>query len=146
VLVAYVIPGDRFAPEAVRGELERLLPSFMVPHAIVSLGELPLNSHGKVDRRALARRPLDALAVEPGSVPRTWLERLLAALWCEVLEIDAVGRHDSFFDLGGDSLQAMRLATRARERGIRLGAEDLFDHEVLHELADAIGRTTAGEG
>ncbi|MEV4094511.1 non-ribosomal peptide synthetase [Streptosporangium saharense] len=124
-------------------ELAGLLPAHMVPQTIVPVERLPLTPHGKLDRDALARRPLPARATsEAGFL--TEAERVLAEIWCDVLELDEVGRQDSFFDLGGDSLSAMRLASRARERGIRLGAEDVFEHEVLHELAAAIG-ATAGE-
>ncbi|MFF4988030.1 amino acid adenylation domain-containing protein [Streptosporangium saharense] len=124
-------------------KLAGLLPTHMVPQTIVPVERLPLTPHGKLDRDALARRPLPARATsEAGFLSEA--ERVLAEIWCDVLELDEVGRQDSFFDLGGDSLSAMRLASRARERGIRLGAEDVFEHEVLHELAAAIG-ATAGE-
>ncbi|MFD0884188.1 AMP-binding protein, partial [Streptosporangium algeriense] len=129
--------------EDLREGLAALLPAHMVPQTIVTVERLPLTPHGKLDRDALARRPLPARATgETGFLSEA--ERVLAEIWCDVLELDEVGRQDSFFDLGGDSLSAMRLASRARERGIRLGAEDVFEHEVLHELAAAIG-ATAGE-
>ena len=101
-----------------------------------------IRDSGKVDRRALAARPLPEPVATGGDAPRNDLERLLAELWCEVLELDEVGRDDSFFDLGGDSLQAMRVSARARERGVRLGAEDLFENDVLSELAEALAQST----
>ncbi|MGV9601412.1 phosphopantetheine-binding protein, partial [Streptosporangium sandarakinum] len=145
-LVAYVVPAGPGGPldtADVRRDLAEWLPDYMVPQAVVSLESLPLTPHGKADRRALAARPLPAQAPAAQAEPdfRTDAERLMAALWCDVLQITSVSRDDSFFDLGGDSLQAMRLATRARERGIRLGADDLFEYDVLHELAAWITET-----
>ncbi|MEU1733451.1 non-ribosomal peptide synthetase [Streptosporangium sp. NPDC020145] len=140
-LVGYVV-SDGLTEDPGEG-LAALLPAHMVPQTIVTVERLPLTPHGKLDRDALARRPLPArVAGETGFL--TEAERVLAEIWCDVLDLDEVGRQDSFFDLGGDSLSAMRLASRARERGIRLGAEDVFEHEVLHELAAAVD-ATAGE-
>jgi amino acid adenylation domain-containing protein len=168
-LVGYVVAADatrRPEPRQLRRELEQRLPDYMVPHTITFLDSLPLTPHGKVDREGLAARPQ---LPQPQSQPpqpqsqaqpqlsssgagdnkgesdsHAPLEQIIAELWSEVLEIGSVDREDSFFDLGGDSLQAMRFVSRARERGIRLGPEALFEHEVLHELAAAIPASSAG--
>ncbi|WKU07097.1 non-ribosomal peptide synthetase [Micromonospora sp. HUAS LYJ1] len=146
-LIGYVVPADPARPpraDRLREELGRVLPPFMVPHLFGCLDAVPLTPHGKVARGELSRLPLPVPAAEPpGTVPAggsalSPVEQLLAELWRETLDIDAVDREDSFFDLGGDSLQAMRVAARARERGLHFGAEDLFEHEILHELADAL--------
>jgi len=139
-------------PAALREELAAALPQYMVPHLLVRLEALPLTPHGKTDRRALAAMspsvpPSASSSASPGapaSAPatpdafRTRTERVLAELWRTVLSVPAVGREDSFFDLGGDSLLAMRLAAEARRRGLRFGAEDLFETDVLHELAASL--------
>ncbi|MFC0863838.1 amino acid adenylation domain-containing protein [Sphaerimonospora cavernae] len=148
-LVACVVPADPADPPepgGLRGDLASRLPDYMVPHVVTLLDALPLTPHGKADRKALAARPLPSVESAAGArVFHTETESALAALWCEVLEVGSVGREDGFFELGGDSLLAMRLATRARERGIRLSADDLFEFDVLHELAAFIG-TTSAEG
>ncbi|MEU1751920.1 non-ribosomal peptide synthetase [Micromonospora matsumotoense] len=146
-LIGYVVPADPARPpraDRLREELGRVLPPFMVPHLFGCLDAVPLTPHGKVARVELSRRPLPGPTPDtPGTAPAgssglSPVEQLLAELWRETLEIDTVDRGDSFFDLGGDSLQAMRVAARARERGLHFGAEDLFEHEILHELADAL--------
>ncbi|WP_079318994.1 non-ribosomal peptide synthetase [Microbispora sp. GKU 823] len=147
-LVGYVVPEDPGnPPEAgeLRRELGLQVPDYMVPHTVTLLEALPLTPHGKADRKALAGRPLPVGRGTDGDQQfRTDTERVLAELWCEVLEVSSVGREDSFFELGGDSLHAMRLANRARERGIRLGADDLFEFDVLHELAASMNAAADG--
>ena len=128
----------------LRAHLTRRLPQYMVPHALVRLDALPLTPHGKTDRRALADRPLPVMenSVEtPYSGPT---EELLARLWGQVLGRPPASRHDSFFDLGGDSLLAMRLASEARRHGLHFGAEDLFETDVLCELAEWLDGRSAG--
>jgi amino acid adenylation domain-containing protein len=145
LLVLHVIPADPAAPpepDALRKELAAVLPDYLTPAAVRVLAAFPTNTHGKTDRAALAALPPQA-GEAAGAGALTGLEGLLAELWCEVLPITAVGRDDSFFDLGGDSLAAMRVASKARGRGLRLGAEDLFEHEVLSELAAALQETEA---
>jgi amino acid adenylation domain-containing protein len=149
-LVGYWVARDAAtAPEGdlVKKLLADALPGYMVPHLLVRLDDLPLTPHGKTDRAVLRARPLTtsrAEAADPAesaeSESLTPMERRLADLWCSVLGISVVARDDSFFDLGGDSLLAMRLAAEARRQGLRLGAEDLFENDVLCELAAALAQ------
>jgi acyl carrier protein len=130
-IVAFVV-GDGGTPPAaedLRRHVAGLLPEHMVPSQVVHLPELPLTRNGKVDRRVLPpasrERPVLSVAYEPPAQPR---EAALAGLWAEVLELDAVGVLDDFFDLGGDSLLAVELVARAEsELGMELALEDLFD-------------------
>jgi amino acid adenylation domain-containing protein len=114
-LIAWVVPraGAALTAAAVRRAVAERLPASMVPSAIVFLDALPMLSSGKVDRRGLPDpgrgRPL--LDV-PYQAPRTPIERRLADLWAQQLGLDAVGVHDGFLDLGGNSLLAGRLVTR----------------------------------
>lgn len=146
-LVAAVVPVDpanRPDPVRVRRDLARELPDYMVPGAVVVLDALPMTPHGKVDRKALAqpREPAEPVAESGGF--RTDTERMLAELWREVLQVSSVDRDDSFFESGGDSLLAIRLASRARQRGLRMVADDLFEYDVLHELAASVSSASPG--
>ncbi|MFH8407132.1 non-ribosomal peptide synthase/polyketide synthase [Streptomyces sp. NPDC018019] len=127
-LVGYVVAApDAAAPEpgAVREFLRARLPAHMVPAAVVTLDALPTTVGGKLDRRAL---PDPGFTGTPdGRAPRTPEEEVLCGLFAEVLRLPAVGVHDSFFDLGGDSLLATRLAARVRTvLGTELDLRDLF--------------------
>ncbi len=121
VLAAYDGAGAARAASAgianeLRSLLEARLPSYMVPAAFVVLDQFPLNPNGKINRRALpepeADRPDLAAAYE---APRGPLEAALASMWAEVLEIDRVGRHDRFLELGGSSLLAVEVKNRVHE-------------------------------
>ncbi|HSF39107.1 MAG TPA: non-ribosomal peptide synthase/polyketide synthase [Thermoanaerobaculia bacterium] len=143
-LVAYLGTGEE-APAA--GELRALLagtlPDYMIPSAFVALPALPLTSHGKVDRRALAKiRP--GVAAEAEYVPpRTPTEEVLAGLWASVLGAERVGIRDNFFDLGGHSLVATRLVARVRQVfGVEVPLRALFEGPTVEELAR---RVAAGE-
>jgi amino acid adenylation domain-containing protein len=140
-LVAYWVAGGRGAPEA--GELHdflaQRLPAYMIPARFVALAALPLSPNGKVDRRALPA-PLPAEGPRSEAMPpRTWLEELLAGMWAEVLKVDSVGAHDSFFDLGGHSLLATRVMSRIRqELGIELPLRVLFEEPTVAGLARVV--------
>ncbi len=118
-LVAYLVPeahATALAAAPAAAELRRFLgerlPEYLVPSAFVTLAELPLTAHGKLDRRALPP-PEPAAAGEGGHVaPRTPLEEALAGIWAELLGRERVGVEDDFFALGGHSLLAIRLAAR----------------------------------
>ncbi|MGN9837168.1 non-ribosomal peptide synthetase [Nonomuraea sp. H19] len=146
-LVAAVVPDDPADlpdPVGLRRELARDLPDYMVPAVVTLFDALPLTSHGKVDRKALAKPQEPAVREEESGGFRTDTERMLAELWCEVLQIGSVSREDSFFESGGDSLLAIRLASRARQRGLRMVADDLFEYDVLHELAASVSAASPG--
>lgn len=147
-LVAYVLPAaDRPSPVALSAYLAERLPEYMRPAAIVLLDELPITPGGKVDR---ARLPAPESALSPArrEAPRGPIEELLAALWCELLKLEVVGRDDDFFELGGQSLAATVLGARVRRHlGVELPLATLFRERTLANLARVIeaGRRTTPE-
>ncbi|WP_272944097.1 phosphopantetheine-binding protein, partial [Xanthomonas maliensis] len=115
------------------------LPEYMVPSAYVQLDALPLTANGKLDRRALPSPAADALAAQAYSPPEGALEIQLAALWCQLLNVERVGRHDNFFALGGHSLLAVRLISRIRgAMGRELPLATLFAQPRLADLATTL--------
>ncbi|HEX2078698.1 MAG TPA: phosphopantetheine-binding protein, partial [Longimicrobium sp.] len=141
-LVAYVVGGAESG--ALRAHLRRTLPGHLVPAAFVALDALPLTPGGKVDRRALPAppAPADGRALKPG----TELEARIAAVWQEVLGVEAVGMEDNFFDLGGHSLLLVRLQSRlAAGLGMEVAVVDLFQHPTVRSLAGRLqGRAEEG--
>ena len=108
----------------------------MIPAAFVTLDRLPLTTNGKLDRRALPAPEWDT-AIQAGyQEPRTDAERVIAGIWAEVLGVARVGAHDSFFQLGGDSILSIQVTARLRAAfGVQLSPRALFTHPTIAELA-----------
>ncbi|MFJ8190141.1 amino acid adenylation domain-containing protein [Streptomyces sp. NPDC096094] len=138
-LVGYFVPADGEGPDpaALRDHLARTLPDYMVPAAYVPLDGIPLNANGKLNRRALPA-PAQTGTAPDGTylAPRSDAERHIAAVWQDVLGIERVGVHDSFFDLGGDSIRAVPLAGALRAAGFDIGVREVFEHRTVARLAE----------
>jgi amino acid adenylation domain-containing protein len=135
-LVAYVVlePQAQNAGAAeLRAWLRDRVPDQLVPDAFVELGQLPLTANGKVDRRALPA-PVFAAAASTTAAPETELERRLAERWAEVLDVplESVGVLTSFFDLGGNSLRAIRAC---RLGDVAVPITDLYRYKTIRALA-----------
>jgi amino acid adenylation domain-containing protein len=113
-LVAFVVPHERatLAVEQLRHDLQSRLPDYMIPTAIVLREDMPLSPNGKVDRRALAALPVETLTFEDYVGPCDVVEQTIAEFWTELLGIEQVSVHASFFEMGGHSLLATQLASR----------------------------------
>ncbi|WP_405810299.1 amino acid adenylation domain-containing protein [Streptomyces sp. NBC_00210] len=143
-LVAYAVPARSRATDstaAIDAELLHVaqgrLPSYLVPSAVVVLEALPLLPSGKLDRHSLPA-PQEGSSSD-GRAPSTREERVLCALFTEILGVDEVGIDDSFFALGGHSLRAMRLIGRIRaELGAELTIRTLFENPTVAELAPLV--------
>jgi amino acid adenylation domain-containing protein/non-ribosomal peptide synthase protein (TIGR01720 family) len=141
-LVAYVVPSaehlEAVARATLRDELrEQLLvslPEYMVPGAFVFLSELPLSPNGKLDRKALPAPDLSE-AQREYVAPTNAVEAVLASVWSDVLRLDRVGTRDNFFEIGGDSIVALQVVSRARTRGVHVTPKDLFQHQTIERLA-----------
>lgn len=125
--------------EKLFSKLRTHLPQYMVPHSITVLEKLPINENGKIDRQALmnmSAAPLGDVKTASRS-PTTKIERRLQQIWAQVLQIDekTIGLDDSFFQLGGHSITAMKVVAEARKIGIRLVVADIFQCEMLEDLA-----------
>jgi pyochelin synthetase len=123
-------------PADLHDHVARLLPEHMVPSTIQVVDELAHTANGKIDRAGLGRWTGATTAVAPagGEAPRTDLEHAIAAVWTTVLAVPAVGRDDNFFDLGGDSLHAAKLAGELIDR-VPEAAQVFFD-ELLREVLE----------
>ncbi|MEV6140708.1 AMP-binding protein, partial [Nocardia sp. NPDC051990] len=145
-LVSYVVaaPDHSVDTAALTEYLARRLPSYMVPSSIMLLDRIPLTPVGKLDRKALPK-PVHTDS-KPFRAPETPMEHTIAQVFTDVLGIDTVGLDDSFFDMGGDSLVATRVATRLgaaleTEVPVRL----LFEASTVAALATQVARH-AGTG
>jgi amino acid adenylation domain-containing protein len=136
-LIGYAqVPGERHDP-GLAGEISRYareqLPGPMVPRHIVLVTDWPMTVNGKIDRARLPRPDEEGHGYTPPAGPA---EAAIAGLWAQLLGRERVGRDDDFFDLGGDSLLAVRCAVRlSEELGVQAEAVDLLNHPVVRQLA-----------
>jgi nonribosomal peptide synthetase CepB len=142
-LVGYVVLRSRDIDTLeLREHLADALPEYMVPAALLALDALPLTVNGKVDRAALPAPDLGGGT--SGRSPVGAVEELLSALFAEVLGLERVGADDGFFELGGDSIMSMQLASRARRAGLAITPRQVFEEKTVERLAlvaDATGAT-----
>ena len=168
-LVAYIVPTSQESPTHEQGEqaqlqaehvlqqpnsiahlvsqlrsyLKERLPDYMVPSAFVVLEAFPVTPSGKVDRRALpaperSRPELQTVLV----MPQSDAEQLIASVWQEVLQLEEVGIHDNFFDLGGNSLLLNQSAHKLAEIfGVQLSIVELFQYPTISALAQRLSQT-----
>lgn len=128
----------------VRQKLLNTLPRWMQPQYIVPLPAFPINNNGKIDRTALPKPALsrDLLSTQyqkPGTDTETWM----ASLWTKLLKVDSVGVNDNFFELNGDSLTAIRMASLINQEGYNCTVADLFAHPTVGGLCDVLKRGDA---
>ncbi len=139
-LAGYLRPADGASIDVadIRQHLARSLPAYMVPTYLITLAELPLTAHGKINKAALPS-PLSGVGSGDLVPPRTALEVALTDLYATVLGVERVGVTDSFFEAGGNSLQAMRLITELRAAlAVDLDITAVFLTPTPRQLAEVL--------
>lgn len=135
-VLAYVVLQGIVVAE-VSEHISALLPSYMIPAAIIVLDALPISGNGKIDRKALPSPQTGAVDHRPSHIaPRTGAEAILAEIWSSLLKVKNIGVHDNFFYLGGHSLLASQLTVRiAAATGHLLMLRDVLTHPTIEGLA-----------
>jgi amino acid adenylation domain-containing protein len=128
---------DRPTREKLMDWMTAQLPAFMVPATVVLIDALPLTANGKVDKAKLPAADAALTAVDRYVAPRTDTETKLAAIWADVLKKEKVGITDSFLDLGGHSLMAIRVLGKiSKTFGVRLPLRAIFETPTVEALAE----------
>ena len=143
VLVAYFV-AMTMPPSVseIRSYLRERLPEYMVPSAYVQVDRIPLTHSGKIDRAALpqpefTRSNLDAAFEKP----RTELEREITEVWNDILQVESLGIHDNFFDLGGNSIRMIQVHAKLKAvLGAEVAMMDLFHYPTVSALAERLSR------
>lgn len=144
-LCAYMrlVEGKGLNITELREALLKVMPEYMVPSHFIAVERFPVTATGKVDRRKLPlpeglRPMLTAAYAAPGNE----IQRAIAAIWKEVLNVDKVGIHDNFFDLGGTSLDIVRLNSRLKEAlAADIPVVILFEYPTIHAFTRHLART-----
>jgi amino acid adenylation domain-containing protein len=147
-LVAYIVaqPGWSMTSVELRQKAKEVLPEYMVPSSMVFLDALPLSPNDKLDRQALPSPGRNQAIIEetPVAPVGTPIEAELAAIWSHLLDVERVGIHDNFFEMGGHSLLVTQAVARIRDAfGVELPLRVLFKTSTVAELAQAIERVKA---
>lgn len=136
VLIAYYVTDSekQIDTAEIRSIIRQKLPEYMVPSYFMQIGKIPLTPSGKIDRKALP--DISDLVFEETQyvAPRNEAETKLASIWMELLELDKVGIHDSFFDIGGDSIKGMKMAFIASKEGIDITFADLLKNKTIYQI------------
>ncbi|SCL52665.1 amino acid adenylation domain-containing protein [Micromonospora citrea] len=146
-LVAYVVPAGaaRVDAEKLLAHCAQVLPEYMLPGAVVPLDRLPLTSSGKLDVRALPS-PRDLAGERAAQAEMTVTEQAVATLWGQVLQVDGLGPDGDFFALGGTSIKATQVVSRARRAWqVELPIRSVFENRTVAAFAAAVEQALAAE-
>jgi len=134
-----VFRNDSEVVPQLRNFLKERLPDYMLPSAFITLEALPRTPSGKVDRRKLLVPDLVQPNLEAAFVvPRTPIEKTIAQIWEQVLELEQISIYDNFFELGGDSILCMQVIAKVRRADLHLTPKQLFDNPTIAELANVV--------
>ncbi len=138
-ICAYVVSDEKMDWEEMRESLSRKLPHYMVPSRFIQLENLPLTQNGKLDRKALPDPDDTSDTGALYKAPENETEKILAEIWSGVLNIEKIGIHNNFFDLGGNSMLLMQVNSRIEKHfpGC-INITDLFEHTTICKLAKFI--------
>src|SRR5690606_8288244 len=127
--------------------LQAYVPEYMIPHDFTQMDRLPLTTSGKIDRKALPPFKFSTeRAIEKPVAPTTANEKLVAAIWSEILGVENIGVHDNFFELGGYSLIAVKVMLAIeKQTGKRLPLASLFDRPTVGKIAVLLDDKEAAE-
>ncbi|MCX6149601.1 MAG: amino acid adenylation domain-containing protein [Ignavibacteriales bacterium] len=141
-IAAYIVAREIIDINDLKNYLSKLMPAFMVPLYFVMMEKIPLTPNGKIDVKTLPEPELDIKHSESAEVEiLNSSEELLAEIWKRVLEVDKLSIHDSFFDLGGHSLKALRLLTQINhEFKSNCSLSDIFEYPTIAQFANIIDR------
>ncbi|MGZ5210559.1 MAG: phosphopantetheine-binding protein, partial [Kaistella sp.] len=142
-LVAYYIADAEISTADLRNHLKNYLPDYMIPTYFKWMESFPLTNNGKVDRKALQNLAVISKEENPDYVaPETEFEKILSEIWSEVLQIEKIGVHDNFIELGGNSLAAIRIRSRVNNVfDLDLPVNTVFVNPNISQLAEHIEKS-----
>ncbi|MBN2862731.1 MAG: amino acid adenylation domain-containing protein, partial [Bacteroidales bacterium] len=137
-LCAYIIAGKEMTINELRQYLSESLPEYMIPAYFIQMDRFPVNSNGKLDRKALPEPEGNINTGVEYEAPGNQIEEILVEVWQGVLGIEPIGIRDSFFALGGDSIKALQVSARLQTYGLKIELKDLFAYPTVAELSGLV--------
>jgi len=139
-LCAYFVTPGKVEIPVLKRMLQQKLPPYMIPSYFVPIEALPLTPNGKVDRRALPE-PQVELARKDYNAPRNEVEKIVAEIWAEVLNLEKVSIDDDFFEIGGDSIKTILICGRLLKRQLSINVNDFFANPTIRRMANHVKKS-----
>ncbi|MFK5972012.1 MAG: thioesterase domain-containing protein [Flavobacteriaceae bacterium] len=136
-LVAYIQSNGPFDSQQLKSYLKERVPDYMIPPAISIVDSIPLLPNGKIDKKGLSKRRQIEAQERPSPVegPADDIEMKLVGIWEEVLNFKPVSTNDNFFEIGGDSILSIQIIAKAREKGMVISPNQLFEHQTIKDIS-----------
>ena len=135
-LTAYIVSQKEITVSELRSYLAGKLPDYMIPSYFVQIEKVPLTPNGKIDKKALNKYGTKLASGSTYQEPRNAVEEKIAAVWTEALNLDKVGIHDNYFELGGTSLDIIKVNLKLQEHFQReIPVVAMFRYTTIHSLA-----------
>ena len=145
-LIAYLVTSSDISQTQLRKFLQDKLPGYMIPSNYMMLEEFPLTPNRKIDRKALPLPEKIRPDLDNFVIPKTKMEQEIAQIWQEVLQVEKIGIHDNFFDLGGHSLLMVKVHSKLREKFSRdVSLVEMFRHPTISALVTYFSNTSNKE-
>lgn len=138
-ICAYMVSDQKLSITNVRELLTELLPEYMIPTYIMQIDKIPITRNGKLNKRALPQ--VEMKSEREYISPRNQKEKILCLVFSEILGIEMVGVKDSFFELGGDSIKAIRIVSKMRNEGYELSVKEIMNKNTVEAIAHTINVT-----
>lgn len=142
LIFAYYTSEREIPSSEIYTQLSKYLPNYMIPAAYVRVEHIPFTHNGKVDINSLPQIDFDEAAVKKYVAPRNDIEKKIASAWKDVLNLEHAGIDNSFFELGGDSLAAIRLQVKLLEYNLRFKVQDLYKYTTIRTLSERLMHTS----
>ncbi|MBY0204782.1 non-ribosomal peptide synthetase [Paenibacillus cucumis (ex Kampfer et al. 2016)] len=137
-LCAYWKGNSAFSAKEIRSALAHEIPDYMIPSYFVHVDHIPLTSNGKVDRKALPLPQKNVDQIAEYEAPQSPVEQAIISAWEAVLGVQRIGRSDHFFELGGDSIKCIQVASRLLQSGYKVEMKHFFTYPVVSELSEHV--------
>ncbi|HRR78238.1 MAG TPA: amino acid adenylation domain-containing protein [Ruminococcus sp.] len=132
-IYAYYTSDNEVSVSEIRDRLSESLPEYMVPAYMMQIESIPVTRNGKLDKRALPE--IESRAAREYAAPRNEAERAVCQAFSEILNVERVGVQDSFFELGGDSIKAIRIISKLRNAGYTATVKDVMNGKTVDKIA-----------
>ncbi|MBD3374657.1 amino acid adenylation domain-containing protein [candidate division KSB1 bacterium] len=138
ILCCYYVCTQELDSVQIRTFLAQVLPDYMIPVSFMHVKEFPLTVNGKVNREALPNPTLYKNENKADELPKNNIQKELQNIWQDILHQETVSINDNFFQLGGDSIKAIQVVSKLREKGFQASVADIFQHGTIKELSDVV--------